>query len=172
MSRYYPKNNDNYDDIQYNFINEKGELISDKWYERAEDFSCGYACVAEGSKFDLHYTFIDKEGKPINKEKYSDAKSFNNGVALVYNRYNANFIDTNGNLKFDWLSEVKKPDEYGYRVVKKMDHDNYYYVYNIVDSSGNLISKDWFYIIEYNGEVYEIKNHGKKNLFDPKQGKF
>ena len=172
VSRYCPKDNVNYDDVQYNFINEEGKLISDKWYERAEDFSCGYACVAEGPISNLKYTFIDKEGKPINNEKYSDAKSFDNGFALVRDNRKGNFINTKGRLKFDWFLEVKMPDEYGYRVVKRMDTKDYYFIYNLVDSRGNLISNDWFFKLEYTGEVYEMKYHGKRNIFDPKQHKF
>ena len=49
------------DDGEYNFVNERGVLISDVWYEDVDDYHGKYTRVAR----DWKYNLIDVNGKPL-----------------------------------------------------------------------------------------------------------
>jgi hypothetical protein len=67
------------EDLNYGFVDKRGNVVIDKKYEFAEDFSEELAAVRLHGKFG----FIDMEGKTTIPFIYDDAASFLNGRAEV-----------------------------------------------------------------------------------------
>ena len=66
-------------DGNYNYINQKGEYISDSKYVDCKDFSEGLALVRESGK---DYGFINVLGEYEISPQYGYAKSFREGLAV------------------------------------------------------------------------------------------
>ena len=90
-------------DKQYNFINKQGKLLSEQWFEWAEDFKDGFAVVEKPIGL---RNYIDKNGKLLSKQWFIDAHSFNDGYAKVQRRDGLwNFINKKGNYLIDeWFN--------------------------------------------------------------------
>ena len=79
---------------KYNFINTKGQLLSQQWFDSVRNFKEGFASVYLSDK----YNFIDIEGHLLSQQWFDMAWDFNDGFAVVglngmwYN------LDTEGNL--------------------------------------------------------------------------
>ena len=79
---------------KYNFINTKGQLLSQQWFDSVRNFKEGFASVYLSDK----YNFIDTEGHLLSQQWFDMAWDFNDGFAVVglngmwYN------LDTEGNL--------------------------------------------------------------------------
>ena len=90
-------------DKQYNFINKQGELLSEKWFEKAFDFNEGFAVVEKTIGL---RNFIGKKGKILSDEWFNNAHSFHDGLAKVQRRDGLwNFINKKGNYLIDeWFN--------------------------------------------------------------------
>lgn len=129
----------------YNFINEQGELLSQEWFDKADDFSNGYAYVHKGNTAN----FIDTEGRFIFKEfQYAGTKSrfYKNGVAIVtYLGNETTIINQKGKklLKDTFDSIEPFYGKYAVAIKKLRNHNpaepNIYwnYEHHIIDCYGN-----------------------------------
>lgn len=80
------------EDLNYAFINNDRELVTDFIYEYAENFSCGLALV----RVDNSFGYIDKSLNFKINPIYINAKSFENGKAKVKIKSSILIIDLNG----------------------------------------------------------------------------
>ena len=92
-------------DELYNFIDEKGKLLSEQWFEWIDYFENGFARVQRSDEL---YNFIDKQGKLLSEQWFEWADNFNEGFARLQRSDDLmNFIDANGKiLSNDWLAWV------------------------------------------------------------------
>ena len=79
---------------EYNFINGKGQLLSQQWFDGVWNFREGFDKVKLNGK----YNFINTEGQLLSNQWFDDARNFKEGFASVYLSDKYNFIDTEGKL--------------------------------------------------------------------------
>ena len=81
---------------KYNFIDKKGKILSEKWFDYLDNFHDGLARL---QRSDNLYNFIDKQGNYLSKEWFDLVYTFYNGVADVQ-RTNGEWlkIDKNGKI--------------------------------------------------------------------------
>lgn len=93
------------DDELVNFIDKKGNILSDEWFKWVDNFSEGIAIVL---RQDMLYTFIDKKGNYLSHEWFKDAYPFYEGFAIVQREDRLyNFIDKQGNfLSDEWFIDA------------------------------------------------------------------
>ena len=139
-------------DKKYNYINSHNELISDIWFDEANDFERGMGQVELDDKQNL----INYDGKFICEEWYSFIYGFSNGVALVKNVDELyNYIDLNGKvISSEWFDEANEFTG-GVGLVMKNDW------YNFIDTEGNYLSDRWY----TNAERF-IDGRAKVYLYD------
>ena len=95
---------------KWNFINTRGELLCNKWFDYCSDFHNGFAKVVLNEKYNK-YNFINTRGELLWKgnQWFDRCSDFNNGVAAVELNEKYNFINTRGELLcnkwFDWCCE-------------------------------------------------------------------
>ena len=68
----------------YNFIDQEGNLISNRWFKGAYSFCNGYAIVGDYIDGELYYNFIDSKGHLLCNDWYYKAHNFHDGYAVVY----------------------------------------------------------------------------------------
>ena len=117
---------------KYNFIDKQGKLLSEKWFDWAEDFEDGFAVVKNE---DYVYNFIDKQGKFLSEKWFEKAFDFNEGFAVVEKTIGLrNFIGKDGKLLsdewFDWAEDF----EDGFAVVRRTNGER-----AKIDKTGKLI---------------------------------
>ena len=83
-------------DKKYNFIDTKGKILSDEWFEKAFDFNDGFAKV---QRTNGEYNLIDKNGNYLSDEWFNYVGNFHDGFREVQ-RTNGEWakIDKTGNL--------------------------------------------------------------------------
>ena len=96
-------------DELYNFIDEKGNLLSDEWFEWIDNFNEGFARVQRSGG---QYNFIDKQGKLLSEQWFAWVDDFNEGFARLQRSDDLmNFIDANvkilSNEWFSWVNDFK-----------------------------------------------------------------
>ena len=96
-------------DELYNFIDEKGNLLSDEWFEWIDNFNEGFARVQRSGG---QYNFIDKQGKLLSEQWFAWVDDFNEGFARLQRSDDLmNFIDANGKILsnewFSWVNDFK-----------------------------------------------------------------
>ena len=79
---------------KYNFIETKGKLLSEQWYDWVGDFSEGFAAVELNGK----WNFIDTKGKLLSEHRYDDTWNFHEGFAQVKLDGKWHKIDTEGKI--------------------------------------------------------------------------
>ena len=152
-------------DRKYNYIDKQGKLLSEQWFDWAEDFKEGFAVVKNE---DYVYNFIDKQGKFLSKQWFEKAFEFNEGFAVVEKPIGLrNFIDANGKILLDkWFNDVNSFHD-GLAKVQRSDKK-----YNFINKKGKFLSKEWFnYLDDFhdgfarvqrtNGECCKIDKTGK-----------
>ena len=122
---------------KYNFINKKGKLLSEQWFEWAEDFCNGFAVVKNE---DYVYNLIDKQGKFLSKKWFEKAFDFKDGFAVVEKPIGLrNYIDKNGKLlSKQWFNYAYSFNN-GLARVQRYDKK-----YNFINKKGKFLSNDWF----------------------------
>lgn len=114
---------------KYSFINTKGELLFNRWFDYVRMFSSGFAVVKLGNG----YNFIDIEGKLLSEQWFDEACPFLYGFAKVKLNGKWNFI----NKKCEMLSEQWFDSaSYFHRDTAQIKLDGMWY---IIDSKGNII---------------------------------
>ena len=92
-------------DELYNFIDEKGKLLSEQWFDWIDNFKEGFARV---QRSDGQYNFIDANGKILSNEWFAWVDDFQEGFARVQ-RFDdlMNFIGANGKIiSSEWFAWV------------------------------------------------------------------
>ena len=93
------------DEGKYNYINHKGQLISDNWFDAAYDFNDGFGVVMLNDK----YNFLNTYGQPISEKWFDGTKRFHEGFGSVSLNGMWNFINGNGEILskqwFDWVGD-------------------------------------------------------------------
>lgn len=95
-------NDNNFLKIKFGFVNEKGEEIIQRKYDRAENFHNGLSrvCVYEKGKYSENepkFGFINKQGNTVVQIKYDDTGNLSEG--LIWLKLNGQFgyVDNHGN---------------------------------------------------------------------------
>ena len=79
---------------KYNFINTKGQLLSQQWFDSVWNFKEGFDKVKLNGK----YNFINTEGQLLSQQWFDSVRNFKEGFDSVYLSDKYNFIDTEGHL--------------------------------------------------------------------------
>ena len=79
---------------KYNFINTKGQLLSQQWFDSVWNFKEGFDRVKLNGK----YNFINTEGQLLSQQWFDSVRNFKEGFASVYLSDKYNFIDIEGHL--------------------------------------------------------------------------
>ena len=120
-----------------NLINDKQELICDKWFDDIYRFTNGFAVV----EINYNFNFITPNGKLISDLWFDNAFPFNEtGFAEVQKNRKCNLINTKGKLLSDiWFEKVNNNFEDGFARVWLNE-----YKINYISTEGNLLSNQWF----------------------------
>ena len=114
----------------FNFIDLKGNYISNIGFEDAKQFTNGLAPIRINSKWGA----INSKGDITIEPKYTELWNFNEGFARFNDGKFLGFIDISGNIifkdKYLYLGDFSD----GYAVVKLSETE-----YNYLDRSGNLV---------------------------------
>ena len=119
-------------DELYNFIDEKGNLLSDEWFEWIDNFNEGFARVQRSGG---QYNFIDKQGKLLSEQWFAWIDNFQEGFARVQ-RFDdlMNFIGANGKiLSNEWLAWVGDFDN-GFAKVQRTNGE-----WAKIDKTGEIV---------------------------------
>ena len=124
-------------DKKYNFIDKNGKLLSEQWFEWAEDLKDGFAVVKNE---DYVYNFIDKKGKFLSEKWFEKAFDFNEGFAVVEKTIGLrNYIDKYGKILSDeWFNNAHSFHD-GLAKVQRRDG-----LWNFITKDGKIISDEWF----------------------------
>ena len=119
-------------DELYNFIDEKGKLLSDEWFDWIDNFKEGFARLQRGDEL---YNFIDKQGKLLSEQWFEWIDNFNEGFARLQRSDDLmNFIGENGKiLSNEWLAWVGDFDN-GFAKVKRTNGE-----YCKIDKQGKIV---------------------------------
>lgn len=91
---------------EFNFIDMKGKILSDKWFDAVSNFNdFGTAIIFDRGMYNL----INREGKIISLQWFCDIdEPSSDGISKVkWNNNEVNFIDKSGKLLWDeWKPEI------------------------------------------------------------------
>lgn len=111
-----------------NFIDNDFNVLSEKWFDGADDFIDGISIVVLNGKFN----YLNSKEELLSNDWFDMCFYFNEGFAQVEKRNKSNYIDKNGHILsdkwFDWSNDFHN----GYAEVK-LDGKTY-----IIDANGNL----------------------------------
>lgn len=136
---------------KYNFIDKKGKILSEQWFEWAEDFKEDFAVVKNE---DYVYNFIDKKGKFLSEQWFEKAFDFNEGFAVVEKPIGLrNFIDKKGKILSDeWFNNAHSFHD-GLAKVQRSDKK-----YNFINKKGKFLSNEWFnYLDDFRGSFARLQ---------------
>ena len=154
----------------YNFSNGNNGYISDVNFDKAYEFSNGYAKVGKDGKWNL----LDTNGKLVSTEWYDDVFLFVNDYAKVKKNEKWNFINKDGKIiSEEWFKEVYD-FSCGYAAVR-CDYyldSPHHGKGNFIDGNGNVLSKDWEYwqTFPFHDGIALIKT-GRSSYFIDTNGK-
>lgn len=123
-------------DGKCNYIDAKGKIISDTWFEWIGDFYDDNDDFALVGRENHQYNYIDKEGKIISEEWFKWLDFFRDEFARVKSFNDEfNFINKQGKLLSDeWFRYVDYFDEYGLAVVERTNGE-----LCKIDKNGNIV---------------------------------
>ena len=152
-------------DELYNFIDTKGKILSEQWFEWIGDFYDGLARV---KRKDGKFNYIGEDGKLLSEQWFYWVGDFHDGFAMVGREdYLNNFIDKQGKiLSNEWFDCVEYFKD-GFATVQRTNG-----LQNYIDKQGKILSNDWFNWVGYfcegfarvqrtNGEWAKIDKNGK-----------
>jgi hypothetical protein len=126
------KNNNGFSCVElnnkWNYIDENGKLLSDKWFDNAYIFRGGFAMVKLNNKLN----YIDEHGKLLSDKWFDDVYIFIDGFALVELNGKYNYIDENGKLLSDKWFDMAQGFRDGFASVKLNGKKMH------IDKNGNL----------------------------------
>lgn len=82
---------------KYGWIDRKGELLGDKWFDGTNDFSDGLAAI----KMNDLWGFINQDGELVIEPQFDEVSDFKNGLNVVSISNHWGLIDKKG----DWIVE-------------------------------------------------------------------
>ena len=157
-------------DKLYNFIDKKGNILSDEWFYYVSNFHEDFAKVRRANS---DWNFIDKNGKILSDEWFNEVYSFHTDFAKVQRGDELyNVIEKQGNILFnEWFNYVGSFQD-GFARVQRANSD-----WNFIDKNGKILSDEWFndahsfidglaIVQRTNGDCCKIDKTGKliKNL--------
>jgi tetratricopeptide (TPR) repeat protein len=106
-----------YNDLQYDYIDKTGKVISHDWQSREQQLHCGL-CPRKGESA---WGYVNAQGTFKIAPRFEEALEFTNGLAPVTEHGHLEIIDTKG--KIVWSESTAKPlgsaaDENGYVVIE------------------------------------------------------
>ena len=142
---------------KWNFINTKGQLLSEQWFEDMWKFKEGFAQVKLNGK----WNFINTEGQILSKQWFDDACNFNEGFAAVMLNGKWNFINREGQVAFkqwfDWVGWFYK----GFAKVQLNSK------WNFINTEGQFLSNEWFdWAWNFTDEFARVKLNGMWNFIN------
>jgi hypothetical protein len=99
---------------RWGFYAPDGRVAIPARFERAQEFSEGFAAVREGTR----WAYIDTQGRRLSKDTYSDAMSFSEGLAAVAPDDLFGFIDRLGRMVIEPRYKAVRPFREGLASVK------------------------------------------------------
>lgn len=160
-------------DREFNFINNKGELLFEKWlkYPIVKNFHDDCAIVyINDEKFNL----IDKNGNLLSKKwlrlKQCYVEKFCNGYAKVVDKNGRiNFIDKKGRILYKkWIKKYGRVHDFydGCAIFERSLGSQK----NFLNLNGQFISERWYNVAYnfYNGFAVVKRQDGKWNIIDKK----
>jgi hypothetical protein len=152
----------------YNFVNEVGEIISEKWWNWVGHFKNRFARVERKTDVrEYAYNFINTKGELLSNRWYQSLTTdFSNGIALVRLDEKRYFIDTKGEpVNKDLYDNVWRFFDEG---VAKVEREG---KFNFINRKLKPISAQWydkvwlfgnrFAKVELNGKFNFINKNGK-----------
>lgn len=156
-----------------NYLRMDGTTWQDLGYMCDSAFSGGFVSVMRtGADGHAEGNLLDKDGDPLLDEWCKRTERFVDGLAIVVketrsewrNERKHNVVDTEGHLLFrEWYDDIKFEDTDGEpdagckrtvaRVRKSGSESPSTFIWNYVDRTGKLLSKEWF-----NGHCSCMKN--------------
>lgn len=116
----------------WNYIDKQAKILSEQWFDWADDFNEGFARVQRG---DEQYNFINKQSKLLSDEWFYWVDIFNNGFARVQRRNGLrNFIGKNGKILSDeWFNDAHSFND-GLAIVQRTNSE-----WCQIDKTGKII---------------------------------
>ena len=135
-------------DNKWNFVtdvdgNGHWKILSPKWFSYVDDnIYNGLVVVGD---FDRRYNYMNENGQLISQQWFDDAWPFRRGFGVVELNNQWNYIRPDGTILSDiWFDDCKYFQNDGLATVIKFADKTQYNVENLIDTSGNLISAEWF----------------------------
>ena len=146
---------------KWNFINTRGELLCNKWFDYCSDFNNGFAVVELNGK----WNFINTHGELLCNEWFNNCGVFSDGFAVVRLDDKWNFINTHGELLCNkWFDYCFNFND-GFALVKLNDK------WNFINTRGELLCNEWFNncgvfsdgfaVVKLNGKYNFINTRGE-----------
>lgn len=157
----------------YNFINERGELLSKEWFEKVEDFHNGFAYVGQNNLGN----FIDKEGNLLFKEPQSlspKSRFYPNGVAIITEYGDQMAIINKAGKKVIKDNFMKIYPFQGKNAVaikkiankKSTDiYDRFEYQFHIIDCDGNDLKTEYDSLQQVSEDIFVASKKNNKKKF-------
>ena len=146
----------------YNFVNAKGEIISNIWFDKASYFQEGFAQV----KLNEKRNFINTKGELISEIWFDYALPFSAGFAQVKLNEKRNFINTKGEIISKiWLDYAS--DFYDGFAVVQSDRK-----YNFINTKGEYLSNIWFDYASYFNDGFAVVQSDRKYNFINTKGEY
>lgn len=144
-----------------NYYNQdKGNFISEEWFESMGDFHDGLAVVGLKDK----ENFITEEGKLLSPIWFDYVSHFEEDRPATKVKLDSkyNLVTKEGKLVFDpWLDYIGIFNYKGYAKIALDD------AYNIIDINGKILSPIWFDEIWLNLDI-TVEKYNKTYIFNPK----
>ena len=148
---------------KWNFVNSERRLLSDVWFNNADNFEEGFAAVENKND---EWNFINTDGKIISDVWFIGVRDFHNEFARVYNKNGDwNFINTDGKpISNVWFRFVRDFHE-GFASVQNKNYE-----WNFINTKGELLSDIWFeYLISFKDGFARVQNkNGEWNFINTK----
>ena len=146
---------------KWNFINTRGELLCNKWFDYCSDFNDGFAVVELNGK----WNFINTHGELLCNEWFNNCGVFSDGFAVVRLDDKWNFINTHGELLCNkWFDYCYSFDN-GFALVELNGK------WNFINTHGELLCNEWFNncgvfsdgfaVVKLNGKYNFINTRGE-----------
>lgn len=146
---------------KWNYINTEGKLLSNQWFDWADDFKEGFGYIELNNK----KNFINTEGKVLSNQWFDWAFSFKEGFARVELNEKRNFINTEGEiLSNQWFDGVDNFKEEFARVYLNGKC-------NFINTEGKVLSNQWFDNTSHFKEGFAIVELNNKYNYINKEGK-